>query len=128
MSRTESIEALRRANPRAKAGFAESVEAAAHAVRAQIASASEPPTFVPRRRLMGLSVVGSLVAAVAAIVTFLTIGPTGGGSGVEDATAAVRKAATSLEPPLSARALPSFELRMAASSGAEARSGGTAPT
>jgi hypothetical protein len=93
MSRTESIEALRRANPRAKAGFAESVEAAAQAVRAQIASASEPPTFVPRRRLMGPAVAGALVAAVAAIVTFLTIGPTGDGSGVEDATAAVRKAA-----------------------------------
>ena len=33
---SESFQALRRANPRAKAGFAQSVEAAADALRAQI--------------------------------------------------------------------------------------------
>jgi hypothetical protein len=39
MNTSESFQALRRANPRTRAGFAESVEAAADAVRTQIASA-----------------------------------------------------------------------------------------
>ena len=36
MNTSESFQALRRANPRAKAGFTESVDAAADAVRAQL--------------------------------------------------------------------------------------------
>jgi hypothetical protein len=68
MNTTQSFEALRRANPRAKAGFAESVDAAADAVRAQFATAghaSEPQASWPGRRLMGIVVATSVVAAVA---------------------------------------------------------------
>jgi hypothetical protein len=68
MNTTQSFEALRRANPRAKAGFAESVDAAADAVRAHFATAdhaSEPQASWPRRRLMGIVVATSVVAAVA---------------------------------------------------------------
>ena len=42
MSMPESLEALRRANPRARAGFAESVEAAAGAVHNEIAAPTTP--------------------------------------------------------------------------------------
>jgi hypothetical protein len=55
MSTSESFQALRRANPRAKAGFTESVEAAAEAVRAQLVTttadlASDGGTPGRRRR------------------------------------------------------------------------------
>jgi hypothetical protein len=91
MNSTESFEALRRANPRAKTGFAESVEAAANAVRARMATgaaASEPQRSFPRRRLVG-AVVAALLATAAAVAAISTIGS----PGAEDATAAVRKAA-----------------------------------
>jgi hypothetical protein len=91
MNTTQSFEALRRANPRAQAGFAESVEAAAHAVRARVAigaAASEPQTSFLRRRVLG-AVVAALLAAAAAVAALSTIGS----PGAEDATAAVRKAA-----------------------------------
>ncbi|HET6642501.1 MAG TPA: hypothetical protein VFG93_04435 [Gaiellaceae bacterium] len=92
MNTTESFEALRRANPRAQPGFAESVEAAAHAVRARMAdgtAASEPQTSFPRRRLV-CAVVAALLAAAAAVAALSTIGS----RGAEDATAAVKKAAS----------------------------------
>jgi hypothetical protein len=92
MNTTESLEALRRANPRARAGFAESVEAAAAAIQARVATGtvvSEPQTSFPRRRLIGLVVATSLTAA-AAVAALSTIGS----HGAADATAAVKRAAT----------------------------------
>jgi hypothetical protein len=105
MNTNGSIQALRRANPRAKAGFAESVEATAEALHARIvttaadtaveAAASGPGRgpSAPRRRLVRASTVGTLVAA-AAVAVFLTVGGPGTGPGVANAAAAVRKAAT----------------------------------
>jgi hypothetical protein len=99
MNTSESLQALRRANPRSKAGFAQSVEAAADAVQAQLPADSGAPErraghSSPRRRLVGLSAAGALLAAVAAVAAFLTIGWPGSGAGVESAAAAFRKAAT----------------------------------
>lgn len=102
MNTSESIQALRRANPRSKASFAQSVEAAADAVRAQIvpaavdARAAKPRTrhSSRRRRLVGLTAAGASLAAVAAFAAFLTVGWPGPGAGVENAAAAFRKAAT----------------------------------
>ncbi|HMB19174.1 MAG TPA: hypothetical protein VKO41_07665 [Gaiellaceae bacterium] len=92
MNRSQSIEALQRANPRRKAGFAESVQAAGDAVRARVGTAaagSEPRTSFPRGRLMGV-VFAALVLAAAAVTAIWTIGS----PGAEDATAAVKRAAT----------------------------------
>jgi hypothetical protein len=106
MDTNGSIRALRRANPRAKAGFAESVEATADALHAQIvttaaetaveAGASGPGrgSSAPRRRLVRASTVGTLAAAGAAVAVFLTVGGPGAGPGVANAAAAARKAAT----------------------------------
>ncbi|HEU6445260.1 MAG TPA: hypothetical protein VFL61_09400 [Gaiellaceae bacterium] len=96
MSTSESLEALRRANPRAAAGFAQSVEAAAGAVRARIdAGTPDPVTASPRRRvrLVRLVAAGAVLAAAAGVAAS-TIESPRGGPGVEDAAAAVRKAAT----------------------------------
>jgi hypothetical protein len=91
MSMPESFEALRRANPRARAGFDESVEAAAGAVRNEIATANDnaPRRVRPRRRVVGLSAAGAAIAAAVAVVAFLTVGS----SGVQSASAAFEKAA-----------------------------------
>jgi hypothetical protein len=112
-----SIQALRRANPRTKDGFGESVDAAAEALHARlVATATEVPAHVtvgtgapgrtpgvsgrtpgrsvPRRRLVRASTVGTLAAAVAAVAVLLTVGGPGTGPGVANAAAAVRKAAT----------------------------------
>jgi hypothetical protein len=107
MDTNGSIQALRRANPRAKAGFAESVEATADALHTRIlTTAADAATeaaapgpgrgpSAPRRRLVRASTVGTLVAAAAAVAVFLTVGGPGGtGPGVANAAAAVRKAAT----------------------------------
>jgi hypothetical protein len=106
MNTSGSFQALRRANPRVKAGFAESVEAAAEALRAQIvttaadvamdAGAPGPHTghSLPRRRLVRASTVGALLAAAAAVAAFLAVGSPGVGPGVANAAAAVKKAAT----------------------------------
>jgi hypothetical protein len=105
MDTNGSIRALRRANPRAKAGFAESVEATADALRAQIVTtAADAATeaaapgpgrgpSAPRRRLVRASTVATLAAA-AAVAVFLTVGGPGTGPGVANAAAAVKKAAT----------------------------------
>jgi uncharacterized protein (DUF2147 family) len=99
MSTPESLQALRRANPRGKAGFAESVEAAADELHARMvttaADAAAPAPRVgrsrPRRRLVRVSTAAaSLVAAAAVAAAFLTVSS----SGVPSAAAAVRKAAT----------------------------------
>jgi hypothetical protein len=106
MSTSRSIRALHRANPRAEAGFAESVEAAADALHARIVttpadSAVEAGTSGPgrgraasRRRLVRASTVGTLVAAAAAVAAFLTVGAPGAGPGVANAATAVKRAAT----------------------------------
>ena len=93
---SESLQALRKANPRSRRGFAASVEAAAETVRSHTA-VPEAPSRVPsprRRRALGVSVAGAAVAAATAAAVFLTIGSPGGGPGVQNATAALRKAAT----------------------------------
>jgi hypothetical protein len=106
MNTNGSIRALRRANPRAKAGFAESVEATADVLHTQIVTTAGDAAMEaaapgpgrgpspPRRRLVRASTVGTLVAAAAAVAVFLTVGGPGTGPGVANAAAAVRKAAT----------------------------------
>ena len=108
MNTNGSIRALRRANPRARAGFAESVEATADALLVQIVTTAADATVetaapgpgrgpsAPRRRLVRASTVGTLAAAAAAVAVavFLTVGGPGTGPGVANAAAAVRKAAT----------------------------------
>ena len=69
MSTSESLGALRRANPRAGAGFAQSVEAAAATVRTRIPADTgirEPRSAARRRprRLVGVSVFGASLAGV----------------------------------------------------------------
>jgi hypothetical protein len=97
MTTSESFHALHRANPRAQAGFARSVEAAAEAARARIAAT--PPDVAhtpraPRRRLVRLSAVGASLAVAVTAVSVLSGGSPGGGSGVESASAAVTRAAS----------------------------------
>jgi hypothetical protein len=97
MNTSESFEALRRANPRGKEGFAHVVEAAAEAVRAEIRAAAAGPGIRrsrPRRRLVGVTVGGASLAAAAAVAVMVAIGSPTGGPGVGDAVAAVRTAAT----------------------------------
>ena len=94
MSTSESIRALRRANPRAKVGFERAVESATAAARERIdADAPVLAAERPRRRigLVGVSAAAAVAAAAAAI---LLVGSPGGGPAVEDAAAAFRKAAT----------------------------------
>jgi hypothetical protein len=104
MNASESLQALRRANPRARAGFTRSVEAAASTLHERIVTTDAaagigigPPGVstgpaVPRRRLARVSAVGAslVAAAVAAVVTF---GSPGVGPDVANAAVAVRKAA-----------------------------------
>jgi hypothetical protein len=92
MSTSESFEALRRANPRAAAGFAESVDSAAAAVRAGIVTTPTPARRSARRRLVPAAAAGLAVAAVA--VFAVTAAPRGGAPVVESASAAIRHAAT----------------------------------
>ena len=100
MSTSKPFQAMRRANPRTKPGFAGSVEATRDAVRAQIATEvvdlpePEPSRrrLVPRGALLRVSV-GGLALAGAGLVAFVIFGSSGG-AGVPDAGAAVRKAAS----------------------------------
>jgi hypothetical protein len=98
MNASDSLEALRRANPRTGAGFAESVEATTEELHARIAATSAAaPATAPsprgrsrvRRRLVGVST----LAAAAALAAFLVVSLPGVGPGVASAAAAVRKAA-----------------------------------
>jgi hypothetical protein len=95
MRTPDSIQALRRANPRAKADFALSVEAATEAVLARVVANAEDVRIDAgrRRRLVPVSVVGIAGAAAVVAVAVLTVGSPGGGPGVENATAAFEKAA-----------------------------------
>ena len=102
---SESVQALRRANPRTRAGFAQSVEATAEAVGAQLATAvvdvamdadarrSRTGRSQARRRAR-VSLAGVTLATGAAAAVFLTIVSPDGGPGIETAAAAVKKAAT----------------------------------
>ena len=92
MSTSEGFEALRRSNPRSTAGFAQSVDA----VRAQIAITEAAPRQPARRQRAGLVRLAAVGAAltIAVGVAAVTVRSPGGGPGVEDAAAEVRKAAT----------------------------------
>jgi hypothetical protein len=98
MNTSESIRALRRANPRSRDGFAESVETVAEAVRLRIASSAEVPELraarAPERRRVGrIAAAGALVAVATGAAALLALGSPRGGT-VEDAVAAVERAAT----------------------------------
>jgi hypothetical protein len=98
MSTSPSLEALRRANPRNKASFTEEVDAAAAAVRLRIATAESTGErrerhLRPHRRLVPL-MAGVALAAVAAVAVFITVGSSGVTPGVENAAAAIKRAAT----------------------------------
>jgi hypothetical protein len=95
MNTSESFDALRRANPRWKAGFAQAADAAAEAVHNRLVpSLADARPRMPRvrRRFVGVSLAGLSLAAAAVVAAFLTLGSPG--SGPEDATAALRKATT----------------------------------
>jgi hypothetical protein len=97
MSTSQSLEALRRANPRTNASIKDAVDAAAASVRLRIATAdstNEPRDWHLRshRRLVGVTA-GAAIAAAAAVAVFLTIGSSGVTPGVENAAAAITKAA-----------------------------------
>jgi hypothetical protein len=95
MHKSQSIQALRRANPRARDGFASSVEAATHAVRSQIDSAEDVAVGHSSRGGRRVRVAaGASLAAAAAAAVFLAVGQPGGSPGVESAAAAVKKAVT----------------------------------
>jgi hypothetical protein len=98
MSISETFEALRRANPRAEDGFNESAQAIADAARARVetavASEARRGRSSPPPRFARIPVVGAAFAVVAAVGVSLTIGLPGGDPGVENAGAAMRKAAT----------------------------------
>ena len=93
MTTSPSIEALRRANPRATDGFARAVEAAGH-VRDEVIATSpgDGARARVRRRRLPVALAAGLAALLAAVAA-LTLAP-GHGPAVQDAGAAVRKAAT----------------------------------
>jgi hypothetical protein len=101
MNTSDSFQALRRANPRARDDDAQSVETAADALHARIATATAADVAVDagaprprrRRRLVRVSAVGVSLAVVAAMVAVLTLGSPGVGPGVANAATAVRTAA-----------------------------------
>jgi hypothetical protein len=94
MNTSSSFEALRRANPRRRTGFAQAVEAAAETVQSRLGTVA--PLAVgggeTRRRLVRVAA-GASLAAVAAAAAALAIGWPQSGPGVETAAAAVRRAA-----------------------------------
>jgi hypothetical protein len=92
MTASESFRALQKANPRTRAGFAQSVEATAEAVRTRLVT-TVPTVTQPRRRLRRASVAGASLAVVTAVAALAIVASPGGGPGVESATAAVRNAA-----------------------------------
>lgn len=98
MRTSESLEALRRANPRRQARFDEAVDAAAFEVRVRIKTgvAADQPhrRQLPRRRLVGLSAIGFAFAAVAAVAVLLTVGSSRVTPGVDNAAAVMKRAAT----------------------------------
>jgi hypothetical protein len=101
MNASDSFQALRRANPRARDDNARSLETAAEALHARVLTAaaadvavdSGAPRSRRRRRLVGASAVGVPLAAAAVMVAVLTLGSPGVGPGVANAATAVRNAA-----------------------------------
>jgi hypothetical protein len=94
MSMSASLEALRAASPRASADFPQWVEAAGNAVQRAILTAAVTASRPRRRRrLLRVSAAGASLATVAVAAVLLTVGSFGGGQGVENAAAAVGKAA-----------------------------------
>jgi RNA polymerase sigma-70 factor (ECF subfamily) len=93
-SMSDSFEALRRANPRARAGFTESVEAATRAARAQIATAPAVAGSRPRRRRRLVAVALAGVPAAAGAAAVFAVALSGGGSVVQSAYAALKEAAS----------------------------------
>lgn len=90
---TESFRALRRANPRTRPDFEQSVDSAALAVRSRIAGAEQPAPVARRRlRRARVPIAAGTTVAVALAVAFLTVGLPAGDRGVESATAAVERA------------------------------------
>jgi hypothetical protein len=97
MSTPQSLEALRRANPRNKTSFDDAVDAAAAAVRLRVAT--DESTGAPRERqlrrrrgLVGVTA-GVALAAAAAVAVLLTVESSGVPPGVENAAAAIKQAA-----------------------------------
>ena len=86
MNTSESFEALRRANPRTRPGFAKSVEAAGERVREQTFAT---PEVAVRRRRLRVPVAGVSLAVAATVAAFFAFASSGG----ETATAAVERAA-----------------------------------
>jgi hypothetical protein len=101
MNAPESLDALRRANPRARAGFARSAAATADALRAQLATSTaealaEAPASRsrhPRARLIRTGAAGVALAAAAAVTAFVLVASPVAGPGATSAAAAVRSAA-----------------------------------
>jgi hypothetical protein len=99
MNTPDSLDALRRANPRSAEGFDHLVGAAALDVRARIAADPAPrsrPTgraALTVRSSRGVAVGALLAAALAAAAVLTVVSPTGG-PGVGDAAAAMKQAAT----------------------------------
>ena len=105
MNAPESFKALRRANPRARAGFARSAEATADALRAQLATttAQAPaswsrdgrPNARPhlRARLVRTGAAGVSLVAAAAVIAMMMVASPVAPRGVPSAAAAVRSAA-----------------------------------
>jgi hypothetical protein len=91
MKTLDSLEALRRVNPRSNPRFAQSVEAAAAHVWEQLGAGAPEPA---RRRTRRLPPAGVALATVAAAALVLAVGWPRGGEGVESATAAVKRAFT----------------------------------
>jgi hypothetical protein len=88
MNTSESFQALRRANPRARDGFARSVESAAEALHAQVVAAAADVAVdaggpgvparrpAPRRRLVRVSAVGVFtVPKVSRCTMFTEVAP-----------------------------------------------------
>jgi hypothetical protein len=95
MNTSESLQALRRANPRTKPGFAPSLEASTDAVRALIAAGAEPRVRRVRRLPSArASAAGASLAAALGVVAFFALASPRGGPTVQDAVAAVNQAAT----------------------------------
>jgi hypothetical protein len=92
MSMSQSLNALRRANPRSESHFAQNVGAATEIVRGRLATSPAVEVGRVRRRRVGVAF-GAAVALVIAVAGLSTIGSSSRAPGVDDAAAAVKKAA-----------------------------------
>jgi hypothetical protein len=99
MNTSDSLSALRRANPRSNPRFSESIVRVADTVRAHVALEEHTPvsdraTARKPHRLLGISAASASLAAVVSVAAFIAAGSLTGGPGFESAAAAVEKAAT----------------------------------